>query len=363
MSTSVDPRSAIPPSAEPDILPVVARPRSGLSTPMIVLIAVIAGLLLFGVLEARRRALTAPAVMPRSAELTASNAPPPLYIPPEPSAAMSFPARPAPPPAVPEPRKPATSPAPRYDASGPALAIPEGTVPYEPPAIRTAPAAALPADVAAGASLDSSDPKIGAGTSADGAERVRASMLANRSTTVPQGTLIPVVLETAFDSTRAGFARGLVQRDVRGFDGSRVLIPRGSRLIGEYKSDAAPGQKRALINWTRLIRPDGASIAIGSPAVDTVGRGGVRAKVNSHFFERFTGMILQSALDLGVTLAARSADAPVFVALPGQLNGAAATVQPTQIPPTLKIAPGTSISVFVARDLDFTVVETGRAGP
>jgi len=63
------------------------------------------------------------------------------------------------------------------------------------------------------------------------------------------------VLETAFDSTRPGLARALVQSDVRGFDGSRVLIPRGSRLIGEYRSDVAPGQHRALVNWTRLIRP------------------------------------------------------------------------------------------------------------
>ena len=111
------------------------------------------------------------------------------------------------------------------------------------------------------------------------------------------------MLETALDSTRPGFARAIVSRDVRGFDGSRVLIPRGSRLIGEYRSEVAPGQRRALVNWTRLIRPDGVTIAIGSPAGDPLGRGGIRARVNSHFFERFAGAILQSALDIGVNLA------------------------------------------------------------
>src|SRR3546814_16795973 len=64
--------------------------------------------------------------------------------------------------------------------------------------------------------------------------RSRAGSMSNRSTTVPQGTLIPAVLETAFNSTGSGFARALVQRDIYGFDGARVLIPRGSRLIGEY---------------------------------------------------------------------------------------------------------------------------------
>ncbi|OJU14585.1 MAG: type IV secretion system protein B10 [Sphingomonas sp. 66-10] len=210
---------------------------------------------------------------------------------------------------------------------------------------------------AAGAAAPGQAPS---GMAADGtAARVSAGTIANRATTVPQGTLIPAVLETAFNSSRAGFARALVQRDVRGFDGTKVLIPRGSRLIGEYRSDATSGQKRALINWTRLIRPDGVTIAIGSPATDPLGTGGIKAKVNSHFFERFAGAILQSALDVGVTLAARSVDSSVLV-LPGALQGGGAGAgvrTPNQIPPTLSVRQGTSVSVFVARDLDFTEVE------
>jgi type IV secretion system protein VirB10 len=176
---------------------------------------------------------------------------------------------------------------------------------------------------------------------------------------VPQGTLIPAVLETAFNSSRAGFARALVQRDIHGFDGQRILIPRGSRLIGEYRADAARGEKRALINWTRLIRPDGATIALGSPVTDSLGAGGVKAMVDSHFLERFSGAILQSVLDVGVNLASRSTGSPVIVALPGAIQGQTAEInRPAEIAPTLRIRQGTSVSVFVARDLDFTDVET-----
>jgi type IV secretion system protein VirB10 len=183
-------------------------------------------------------------------------------------------------------------------------------------------------------------------------------MLANRSTTVPQGTLIPAVLETALDSTRPGFARAIVSRDVRGFDGSRILIPRGSRLIGEYRSEAQPGQRRALVNWSRLIRPDGVTIAVGSPAGDPLGRGGIRARVNSHFFERFGEAILQSALDIGVNLAASRAGDGTVIVLPGAVQGGASQiVQPRQVTPTLTVRQGTSISIFVARDLDFTGAE------
>ena len=183
--------------------------------------------------------------------------------------------------------------------------------------------------------------------------------MSDRATTVPQGTLIPAVLETAFNSTGSGFARALVQRDVYGFDGSRVLIPRGSRLIGEYKSDTAPGQKRAFVTWTRLIRPDGVTIAIGSPTTDPVGVGGVRAKVDSHFFERFAASFLQTAMLIGGNIAARSVGDSVVVALPGSFPNATPTPA-TQIPPTLSVRQGTSISVFVARDLDFTAVEARR---
>ncbi|MBO9622406.1 MAG: TrbI/VirB10 family protein [Sphingomonas sp.] len=181
-------------------------------------------------------------------------------------------------------------------------------------------------------------------------------MFANRATTVLQGTLIPAVLETGFDSNRAGFARAIVSRNVIGFDGTRVLIPRGSRLIGEYRSDAGPGQNRALINWTRLIRPDGATINIGSPAADRVGRTGIRADVDTHFFERFSGAILQSALDFGVNLALRGSNGPVIVPLPNN-DSSAIQNRFNQVPRTLSVKPGTSISVFVARDLDFTEVE------
>jgi type IV secretion system protein VirB10 len=171
---------------------------------------------------------------------------------------------------------------------------------------------------------------------------------------VPQGTLIPAVLETAFNSTRPGLARAMVSHDVRGFDGKRVLIPRGSRLIGEYGADVLPGQNRALIMWSRLIRPDGVSINIGSPATDTFGRGGVKGSVNSHFFERFGSALLQSALDIGVNLASRRGSNGVVV-IPTSSVGTLGALGPrTQIPPTIKVPAGRSISVFVAQDLDFT---------
>jgi type IV secretion system protein VirB10 len=365
MTAPEDAKSATPAEpAERGAMPRVAPPRAGVSGAAIAVGAIVAGGLLFSVLDARRRSLSAPAVQPARSDLTAMpEAPPPLYIPPiaRPAAAVQLTQPLA---VVPAPQPPEVRPAP-----APALVQmqpPQTYIPPAPPAAppRTSSGAILVVD--ASQPQAASDRAAPAGESAPAsplgatAARSRAGSMSNRATTVPQGTLIPAVLETAFNSTGSGFARALVQRDVYGFDGSRVLIPRGSRLIGDYRSDTAPGQKRAFVTWTRLIRPDGVTIALGSPATDPVGVGGVRAKVDSHFFERFAGAILQSAMLIGGNLAARSAGDSVVVALPGSFPTAGTAVPATQIPPTLSVRQGTSISVFVARDLDFTGVEAPR---
>lgn len=187
-------------------------------------------------------------------------------------------------------------------------------------------------------------------------ERVSARRLRNPSTTVPQGAVMQAVLETALDSSRPGFARAIISRDVSSFDGTRVLVPKGSKLFGEYQADVGQGQNRALIRWRRLTRPDGVIIDVDSPSADPLGRAGVKGKVNSHFFERFSGAILQSALDVGVQLAARKASRDTYVlAIP---NGAQVVnpVKPDEIKPTVTVRQGASVSVFIARDLDFTDV-------
>lgn len=350
-------------------MPVVRLPRAGLPGWAIGAGAMVAGLLLFLLLDSRRQdRRTVPSVSERASDSLGTAAPPPpLFVPvvPQPPAFVA-----APPPATAQAAAP--PPQPRivyvpqpYPVPTPAPAPEVPTQPLQ--RVGNEPALVFDAGTAAGAQAGVAPAEGDAATAAAvgsspvGGGRARAGVFANRATTVAQGTLIPAVLETALDSTRPGFARAIVSRDVRGFDGSRILIPRGSRLIGEYRSEAAPGQRRALVNWTRLIRPDGVTIAIGSPAGDPLGRGGIRARVNSHFFERFAGAILQSALDIGMNLAAGAAGGTVVV-VPGTLQQAAGAqiVQPSQVTPTLTVRQGTSISIFVARDLDFTGVEARR---
>ena len=180
---------------------------------------------------------------------------------------------------------------------------------------------------------------------------VRSTTLADPASTVIQGTLIPAVLETAIDTDIPGYVRAVVSQDVRSFDGSRVLIPRSSRLIGEYKAATQAGQRRAYLMWTRLVRPDGVSVALASPAADFSGQAGIGGQVNSHFFSRFGSAILLSILGGASTLA--SGGASTVIVGGGQNAASAAIQQSGNRGPTIKVRQGEPIRVFTARDLIF----------
>ena len=172
-------------------------------------------------------------------------------------------------------------------------------------------------------------------------------------TTVVQGTIIPAVLETAVNTDIPGGARAIVSRDVRSFDGASVLIPRGSRLVGQYRG-ATPGQSRAFIGWSRLIRPDGVSIDLASPAVDTSGAAGIAGRVDRHTFQNFGSAVLYSVV--GALPALANATSPTIVIGANSVAQSAAgqmAQSDARAPPTIRVPVGAPIQVFTTQDLTF----------
>ena len=115
--------------------------------------------------------------------------------------------------------------------------------------------------------------------------RPRISRLCARSWC---GTLIPAVLSAGINSDLPGQTTALVRRNV--YDsrtGRFLLIPQGSRLVGEYDSRVAFGQNRVFVAWNRLIFPDGRSLDLGGmQGVDLSAAAGLRDKVNSEYLRR-----------------------------------------------------------------------------
>ncbi|MFM1958725.1 MAG: hypothetical protein RL588_242 [Pseudomonadota bacterium] len=349
------PRSAPEPASEVlaqagETLPRVRAPDSPVVFWGGMAGAALAGLLVFNGLNASRGAHAQVPAPPAPAPA----APAPAPVVPMPSAGA--------PPATPAP-VPASPPAGAVGSEEAYLRSPTLVVDLAPPegAAAAAPASANLPGAAAPEPPGSAEERFAARTMGGPSTGARAVQMQDLGRLVPQGTLIPAVLESAINSDLPGAVRGVVSRDVRGFDGRHVLIPRGSRLIGQYKSAASVGQTRAFVVWSRIISPTGVSIDIASPAVDRLGQGGVEGSVDNHFFERFGASILLTVLNAGVTAAASNSagggNTTLLLGWPGQLGQSmAGSGRTSDIPATLRVEQGAAIQVYVARDLDFSAV-------
>ncbi|SDN95553.1 type IV secretion system protein VirB10 [Ensifer sp. YR511] len=217
--------------------------------------------------------------------------------------------------------------------------------------------------------------KFLATASAIGDRSAKARQIGRIDAMIPEGTLVPGLLETAINSDLPGQIRAIVAQDVYSFDGRRVLIPTGTRLIGEYQSDITRGQKRIFVIWTRLLRDDGVSIRLNSIGTDSLGRSGLSGIVNNKWRERFGSAILLSIVGAGASYLtgygtgqtssitgeetnsdraaelARETIAQTFSDMANQ-----ALAENLRIPPTISVHQGERIFVYVRQDLDFSAM-------
>lgn len=185
--------------------------------------------------------------------------------------------------------------------------------------------------------------------------RARAARLGDRNFLILAGASIPCILQTAMDTSAPGYVTCLIPRDVYSDNGAVVLMEKGTRVLGEYRSGMRQGQKRLFVLWTRAVTPAGVAISVASPATDPVGRAGFGGDIDTHFWDRFGGALLLSVIDDGAhALAGRDtqygtarlpSDA-ASIALQGSIN----------IPPSLTKPQGAEVSILVAQDFDFSGV-------
>ena len=186
--------------------------------------------------------------------------------------------------------------------------------------------------------------------------------------TVLSGEFIHANLETAINSDLPGFVRAITSRPVYAYLRHKLLIPIGSRLLGQYNSMVQHGINRVFIIWHRIILPSGLAVNLDSPAVDTLGQTGVNAdSYNSHFFSRFAMSGLLSVLNAGVSNVGVGSDAQynsaasyrMAIGQSMQQESQQSLHNSVQQKPTLLINQGTAINVFVAHDLNFYQVLNG----
>jgi type IV secretion system protein VirB10 len=186
-----------------------------------------------------------------------------------------------------------------------------------------------------------------------------AAVLSSRRWLLPKGSFLDCTLETAIDSTLAGLTTCILATDVYGADGRVVLMERGTKLVGETRSEVRAGQARVAVLWGEARTPTGVFINLASPGTDALGRAGAPGAVDRHTGERFGAAVLFSLLNAAVAdFAARRQGSGAVVYNAQESRDVASEVlrNTIAIPPTIRVAPGARLSVTVVRDVDFRAV-------
>lgn len=172
------------------------------------------------------------------------------------------------------------------------------------------------------------------------------------------GAVIAAALITGIRSDLPGQITAQVTENVYDSPTGRILlVPQGTRLIGQYDSGVGFGQRRVLLVWNRLILLNGRSIVLErQPGADAEGFAGLEDGVDYHWWDLAKAAALSTLLGVGAELATDDSNRLVQAIRDGgqsTINDAGQQIVRRQlnIAPTLTIRPGFPVRVIITRDL------------
>ncbi|MCH6482406.1 hypothetical protein MMG85_02320 [Pseudoxanthomonas sp. LH2527] len=197
-----------------------------------------------------------------------------------------------------------------------------------------------------------------------------AKPLYNPNTLLLRGTYIRCVLESRVITDVPGYTSCVVTEPVYSVNGKRLLLPRGSKVMGSYTSDAIVGERAAIV-WDRITTPTGMDVNMRSPGTDMLGAAGNPGHYSAHWAQRISSALLISMLSDAFKYAGAK-NGPQETAIvngaiyqnPYESNTARTMERLANMaldrnmarPPTVTINQGTIVNVYVARDVDFSAV-------
>ena len=175
------------------------------------------------------------------------------------------------------------------------------------------------------------------------------------------GAIIPAVLLTGIDTSRAGPVVATVSQNVYdSISGRHLVLPQGTRLIGRHEGESAYGDRRAFLVWDRLILPNGKSLLLSEePGVDAQGAVGIRGQVDRRLMPLLTGALFAGAITTLGQIArdddrsSRSilGDAGDAAAIEASQVGGRLVDRELQVRPSIRLRPGAPVRVMITRDL------------
>lgn len=187
-----------------------------------------------------------------------------------------------------------------------------------------------------------------------------------------EGTMIDAVLTNRLDGSVAAPVNCLVTNPVYSHDGQYIVIPAGSRVLGETKPVQAFGETRLAVAFNRLVLPDGSTYRLDSfMGLNDIGDAGLRDQVNQHYKATFgasaaVGLISGFAQYLGTAAFSRGGGNTVIIA--GGVGDATAQATSQTMNrylnrmPTITIREGHRVKIYLTNDLELPAYETRGTG-
>jgi type IV secretion system protein TrbI len=220
--------------------------------------------------------------------------------------------------------------------------------------------------------LASPDEKISSNSDEDGTGRTAEDASANKVPSyaelsradwkpylIAEGTFIETVLSNRLDSSFSGPVNCQVTTDVYSRDGRHVLIPKGTRVLGEVKRVDHFGQQRLAVVFHRILMPDGYSLSLDRmQGLNQVGETGLQDQINHHYVQVF-GVSLAIGAIAGLSAAeTQNGTNPSFTdiyraGVAGSLSQSSLHIldRYLNVLPTITIREGHRVKIYLARDL------------
>lgn len=167
--------------------------------------------------------------------------------------------------------------------------------------------------------------------------------------------IIPIVLQTPINSELKGKIIAIIETDVYASHGENILLPYGSKVMGEY-AGASKNSRRIGLIWQRIITPDGVSIRFESLGADKVGYAGASTKVDTRAKDRYGASLLVSLINTmaQITVNANNANqvaaAQSFAREMSNLTGALLK-EKLEISPIITIRSGERLNIILQSDI------------
>lgn len=178
---------------------------------------------------------------------------------------------------------------------------------------------------------------------------------------LPAGTVLDLILLTRVDSTLDGDVVALVTRDVHSPRG-RLLLPKGTRLLGSPSNQISPGERRLAIAWNRILLSDRLYSLPNLASSDSDGAAGLRGDVDNHTFAVLGRATLLSLLGAAAQLGQPRSDRTSTTLTDQEIAAGAVSRQLTaaasdyvrraiDIAPTITVDAGTTFKLVLPFDL------------